>query len=376
MSLTKEGTFEDGFQDAFINHLGGRVGSHLTDTYVDVPPGADWKTEIKFGKKSEDSGPGRIGPGDDEPRRIGADDESKRIGMDEEPLRITGKNQREVDLDQEHLRNIAEGEKRLESWRSSDPDTPAERAKATVDALENYQAKRMMKDESLPADARRQWAADVAEYRDKPLFKELADQCNSRKIMVVDWQSGSMRPVTPEDFGRVSSGRGPGMDIDMMHRNDLIDAETLKPVKLETLQEATGEACKKLNFDQDKQGIHYGGGEKGSQDPESFPVKPGSTARRMFHDDQLRKWDAADGERQPGGGLQGREGAQTLGEADGLSERCRESVKNFDRITQKEMDIHAGARLPEKFSPEAIEIIRGVGSGEIRPGLETRGSAS
>ena len=404
-SLTKGGTFEDGFQDAFISHLGGRVGSHLTDTYVDIPPGADWKTEIKFGKKSEDSGPGRSGPGDAEPRRIGADDERKRIGMDEEPrrigaddepkrigsddepkrigadeeakrigadeepLRITGKNQREVDLDQEHLRNIADGEKRLETWRNSDPDTPAERAKATVDALENYQAKRMMKDESLPADVRRQWAADVAEYRDKPLFKELADQCNGRKIMVVDWQSGSMRPVTPEDFGRVSSGRGPGMDIDVMNRGDLIDAETLKPVKLETLQEATSDACKKLNFDQDKQGIHYGGGEKGSQDPESFPVKPGSTARRMFHDDQLRKWDGADGEQaRQVADYKGAKAPQTLGEADGLSERCRESVKNFDRITQKQMDIHAGARLPEKFSPEAIEIIRGVGSGELPPG--------
>ena len=413
-SVVKGGKFEDGFYDAFVSHLGGKIGSETTKTYVHIKPGGGPESEVTFGRKSDESETVRIGPGDDEPRGIGADEEPKRIGMDDEPrrigaddepkrigaddeprrigadeeprrigmdeeprrlepgeeaLRITGKNQREVDLDDEHLRNVAEAERRRESYNNSDPDDPAQRAKATIDMLENYQAKRMMKDETLPPEVRRQWASDVAEYRDKPLFKELADQCNRRNIMYVDWQTGSMRPVTAEDFGRVSSGHGPGMDIDICHRGDFVDADSLKPVKLKTFQEATSDACKALNFDEDKQGIHYGGGEKGSQDPEAFPVKPGSTARRMFSEDQLRRWDGADGEQaRQVTDYKVAKAPQTLGAADGLSEQCRETMKNFDRIAERQREIHGGARIPEKWSPEAINIIRRVGNGDLPPG--------
>jgi hypothetical protein len=394
-SMVKGGTFEDGFYDAFIGHLGGKIGSHMAENYVQIKPGGP-DPEVTFGRKRTEPETGRVGADDepkrigmdDEPRRIGADDEPRRIGADDEPRRIGADEElrrigadeeprrigmddepKRIGADDEHLRNVAEAERRRACYDSADPDDPAQKARATIEMLENYQAKRMMKDESLPESVRQQWANDVAEYRDKPLFQELAAQCNRRNIMVVDWQTGSMRPVTAEDFGRVSSGHGPGMDIDICHRENFVDADTLKPVRLRTLQEATSEACRALNFDEDKQGIHYGGGETGSKDAEAFPVKPGSTARRMFSDDQLRRWDGADGEQaRQVTDYKVAKAPQTLGAADGLSEQCRETMKNFDRITERQRGIHAGARIPEKWSPEAIDVMRRVGNSDLPPG--------
>ncbi len=265
----------------------------------------------------------------------------------------------EMDLDADHFQRASEGCKKVANWTSA--NTPENAKKATIDCLEDYQAKLQQK--YAPPDLKKEWTADVDRYRTKPLFEDMASEANKRGLMVRD--GDSLRPVRPDDFGRVSSKKDPGMDLDIKY-NEMIDPKTGKSVRFNEVQDIANQSCKNLNFDAEKQGITVVGGAKGSKHPEAFPVKEGATADDMYKPEHVRRFDKADAEQAYRVSEYKGDEAQRLSPADRLTERCRGSIKDYDRVTEKLMEAHPGAKKP--FSDEAMNVMRQVGDGTLPPG--------
>ena len=250
-----------------------------------------------------------------------------------------------MDADDAALHNQAkanqlEGAKKVASWHQTQRQgvTPDEVKKATLEIVENRQSKLQMKD--APPDIQKQYAHDVWENRTKPLFRETADQLNNQGAYVIE--NGVKRPVTVDDFatGSGPSSKGPGVDVDMFERRVIYDADGNR-VKPATMNSAIDEACQKLNFNRQKQEIHY----MHPADPEAYKLKPGMDPKTHLDPDNVKNWDPADGELANRITQHKPSELDHLNAADKLEETCRGGIKDYQRITKHLADAH-DSRIP------------------------------
>ena len=273
----------------------------------------------------------------------------------------------EMDLDAEHFQGLRAGSDKVIAWKAS--ANPEEFKKATLDVLEDYQAKRLMK--AAPPSIQKEWTAAVDLHRDQPLFRGMAEEANSRGWVTND--KGTLRAVSNEDFGRVTSSKtgAPGQDLDVMY-GEIIDAKTKKPVGFRELQDAADKTCARLGFDPAKQEIKVVGGPQGSQHMEAMSIKPGYSADTMYAAGHLRRYDGYDAEQAYRVTKVKGEDSLHLSEADKLSEACRTSVKDYDRVSQNLINTRAGAEAAPPFSEKAIKVMDDVGKGVLPPGTGNR----
>jgi hypothetical protein len=273
----------------------------------------------------------------------------------------------EMELDAEHFRGVQKATQKYDAWAQA--CEPPDLRKATLDMLEDYQAKIQMR--SKYSHVQDRWAENVAEFRDKPLFNGLAEECNTRGWVTND--KGVLRPVTKDDFGKVTSSRtgAPGNDLDVKYAN-IIDPKTNKPVGFRELQDAADKACGRLGFDPVKQEIKVVGGATGSAHPEALSIKPGATAETMYSPGHLGRYDGSDAEQAYRVTRVKADESLHLSQADRMAEACRTSVKDYERVSRTLMETREGAVAKPPFSDKAIKIMNDVGTGALPPGTGNR----
>jgi len=274
---------------------------------------------------------------------------------------------REKDLDAQHFESVDAGGRKVVDWGAA--DTPEAARQTTLAVLEDYQAKNLMK--NAPAHIQQEWTAAVNRYRNEPLFDGMAGECNARGYLVDD--HGTMRPVTREDFGTVTSSKtgAPGQDLDIQHAR-IVDPKTGQAIDFRDLQGVADKTCKDLGFDPVMQEIKVVGGPGGSKHVESMSVKPGSTADTMYSPGHLRRYDGSDGEQAYRVSQVKADDSVHLNDADKLSEACRTSVKDYKRVTQPLMDQREGAAPQAPFNESALKVMEDVGNGQMPPGTGNR----
>jgi len=275
----------------------------------------------------------------------------------------------ERELDAEHFRNASRGTEKVAEWsRARMEGVPEEELRQrTIDCCEDYQAKLMQK--QAPESIRREWAHDVQKYRNEPLMKEMTQRANQRNWVVRE-SSGRIRPVTEDDFPTISSRSEPGMDLDVGHSPNIIDRTTGKKINYKDVQNIIDESCKKLNFNPKKQQIIA----TGAGHPESYRIAPGTNPKHLFSQRNIRQMDGYDVEQAYQVSEFKRVHAPVeFGPADGLTEQCRTTIKDYQRFTEPLMKTtHQGAARPKVFSDEALDIMDRVGKGKLPPGSGNR----
>jgi|GEM_PF-5382311 len=274
---------------------------------------------------------------------------------------------KEMELDAEHFQGVQKATQKYDAWAQA--YNRKDQKKATIDMLDDYQAKVQMK--SKYAHVQDRWAENVVEYRDKPLFNGLAEECKSRGWVTND--NGVLRPVKADDFGKVTSSRtgAPGNDLDIKYAN-IIDPKTKKPVGFAELQGAADKTCARLGFDPVKQEIKVVGGARGSAHPEALSIKPGATADTMYSPGHLGRYDNYDGEQAYRVTRVKADESLHLSQADRTAEACRTSVKDYERVSKTLMGTREGAVAKPPFSDKAIKIMNDVGTGALPPGTGNR----
>jgi len=272
---------------------------------------------------------------------------SKRPNMDAD----------DVDLHNQVQTNRLDGARNVAAWDKSHQQgvTPEELKRATLDVVENRQSKLQMKD--APPDIQKQYAHDVWENRTKPLFNETADQLNSKGAYVIE--NGVKRPVTGEDFttGSGPKSKGPGMDVDMFEQRTIYDADGNR-IKPNTMNQSIDEACQKLNFNRQKQEIHY----MHPSDPEAYHLKPGTDPKTHLSPENVKQWDGADGELANRITQHKPTDLEHLNPADRLEEACRGGVKDYNRITKNLSDEHFQSKVPQDLK-RAATLMEDVAKG-------------
>jgi hypothetical protein len=277
--------------------------------------------------------------------------------------------QAESELNAEHFRNASSGAHKVADWsRAHMEGAPeSELKQRTIDCCEDYHAKLMQK--QAPESIRREWAHDVRKYRDEPLMKEMTSRAKQRNWAVRE-NSGRLRPVTEDDFPTFTSTEGPGMDLDIGHNSNIIDRTTGKKIRYQDVQNLIDDSCNKLKFDPKKQQIIA----TGAGQPESYRMSRGTQPRHLFEQKNISQMDGYDVEQAYRVSEYKRARAPVeFGPADGLTEKCRTSIKDYRRFTEPLMETaHPGAKRPRVFSDEAMDIMDRVGQGKLPPGEGNR----
>ncbi len=272
---------------------------------------------------------------------------SRRPNMDADDMK----------LHQQTLQNRLDGARNVATWDQSHMQgkTPEDIKKATIDVVENRQSKLQMKD--APSDIQKQYAHDVWENRTKPLFQETAAELNNKGAYVIE--NGVKRPVEAGDFttGSGPGSKGPGMDVDMFETRTIYNADGT-PVKPNTVNQAIDGACDKLNFNRHKQEIHY----MHKSDPEAYRLKPGTDPKTHLSPENVKKWDASDGELGNRITQHKPRDLEGMDAANKLEETCRGGMKDYNRITKNLSDEHFSSKVPQDLKRAAV-LMDDVNSG-------------
>lgn len=302
---------------------------------------------------------------------------SRGLGSDD----LTGRTSSDIRMDMEYRQNQLEAHKRIgafdEAVQSGDPI----RIRKTVnELLEHRNSKLLMKGDDVSIDLKSKFAEYTQEYRTNPVFEGTADNLNAQKLpdgqnryYVVD-ENGVKRAVTMDDFvtGSGAPVNAPGVDFDMYAQTNIVDGTTGKTILPVDLENAVGDTSRNLGFDMQNM-------ETNVMHPshlESYPIKPNETPREF-----LGRASGFDGyEAQQATEIAGFKGIDAgeihgAGSANALSEACRGSTKDFNRITQPMIDSNPKAEIPKIFTlvdPDtgktAIQIMEDVGKGRTATG--------
>lgn len=290
---------------------------------------------------------------------------------------------KEFQLNLEASANAAKGKALVEDYANA--RTPQERAAATKAILENRDAKLLMKGGPIKEGLKSQFAADTEQTRTRPLFEGTARELNGQKTVdgrprfvirdsdPLDPARTIERPIRPSDFrsGSGTAGGAPGQDLDLYTDKKIVDLSTGRPARPADLDGAVSQTCRDLGISRSKQEINFISGSH----PEAFTLKPGETPKEFIA---------------RAGDLSGHE-AQSVTEvntvklleakvlhgdgAAGIAEQCRTATKDYTRLTEKLLDSHPNARLPEAFTVRnevsgetPLQIIAAVGNGTLPPG--------
>jgi hypothetical protein len=300
----------------------------------------------------------------------------------------TPMSRRDVAMDAEYAANQAKARQHAaeldHAIRNGSPEDKAKAVKAVLDHRESRQWLKNSPDEKLKAD----YAALVDQNRTQPLVEGAVNHLNSvtmqapdgtttqRYGALVTGERGTvLMPLDPAHLksGSGSAGSAPGMDLDLYAGVTIFDKQTRQPVKPEVVGAAVDEACKQLGINPKQQEINF----VHKTHAEAFALRPGEDPKAFIA---------------RGGSLTGREG-QSVTEVTGfklndarllhgseaggsaVSEMSRIAIKDTDRLTQKLLETHPDARLPEVFTridattgETPLAIMRKVGEGELAPG--------
>lgn len=314
----------------------------------------------------------RIQSGDDPTLKLG----SRGVGSNDLP----GRTSDDIRLDLEYQQNMREGQRRVEAFGDAVRGTDMDKIRDTMrDVLEHRGAKNIIKGDSVSKDLKNVYANVTEQYRTKPVFEGTAYQLNSQKLpdggdrYYVRSEDGAERPVKMEDFttGSGTAGKSPGIDFDLYAQNTIVDRTTGKPVAPDILERAVNRASENLGFDPKAQETNV----MHALHQESYPIKPGETPKEFI--ERAGSWDKWEAQRASDvSAYKGEEAERLHGSADALSEQCRGSMKDFNRITKPMAEATADVRIPAIFTrsesgtgKSALEIMQEVGNGTMSPGL-------
>lgn len=337
-SVMGGGSAEEGLVDGLLNAMGGTAGGHVGNIAV----------------------------------------HSAQTRVNGDPLPLTCK---EIDLNKDTATRQAEAKALVDDYKAA--KTPEERAAATKAILEHREAKLAMKGDTVDPATRKQYAADADTHRTRPLLREIAKRLNGDRIdgqrrFVVEEQHPDnpdkiiRREVSPADFKSGSGSTGPGQDLDLYTDKRIVDTTTGQAVKPLAIEDHVKGACNDLGFSYTKQEVEY----IHKFHEEAFRIKPGEKPTDLF--ERI-------------GHASGSEG-QSVSEVNRvkidkayekypdrpssvLGEQTRTAMKDYDRITQKILNEHPNAKVPDQFrvvdratGETPFDIMRKVGDGTMPAG--------